>query len=474
MKRPLVMVAMIYVSGVFLADRFALPLVASFAVSFIAGVMALVSVRQRKWLLPIFILLFGCFNFTVRTQVLSPFDLRSMAPRDPAFVRVEGRLRETPVLRVYERQGKSQIRSMARLQVNGIHLPTGWQEAFGELAISTHGELPSDFCLGARVEISGVLKQPMGPLAEGLFDYRTYLRRQGIFFQLEVSSPSDWQLISTSKSLPLSSRFGAWAQRTLARGLPEVDDSLRLLWAMVLGWKTALTDEVSEPFMRTGTLHIFAISGLHIALIAGILVALLRVAQCPRAVCGIVLIPLLWFYTAATGWQPSAIRSTIMMSIIIAGWSLRRPSDLVNSLAAAALLILIWDPQQLFQAGFQLSFFVVLSIALFSPHLLQYWQRLIRTDPFLPAELLPRWRRWLNDPLHYLGKSLATSIAAWLGSLPLIAHYFHLVTPVSLLVNLIIVPLSGLALMSSLGALVCGDWFPWCTERFNHCSWFLM
>src|SRR5207249_11254791 len=154
-----------------------------------------------------------------------------------------------------------------------------------------------------------------------------------------------------------------WPQNPVQRGVPEQDDALLLAWAMALGWTTALTGDVSQPFMRTGTMHIFAISGLHIALIAGILVALLRLLQVPRGACGWLVIPLIWFYTAATGWQPSAIRSTIMMTVIIVGWALKRPSDLLNSLAAAGFIILLWDPQQLFQASFQLSFFVLLSIA---------------------------------------------------------------------------------------------------------------
>src|SRR5260221_6202756 len=137
---------------------------------------------------------------------------------------------------------------------------------------------------------------------------------------------------------------------------------------MTLGWKTALNNEVADPFMRSGTMHIFAISGLHIALIAGILVSLLRVLKVPRAACGLIVIPLIWAYTGVTGWQASAIRSTVMMTIIIAGWSLKRPSDLLNSLAAAAFIILLWEPQQLFQASFQLSFSVVLSLALFGRH----------------------------------------------------------------------------------------------------------
>ncbi|PYM15292.1 MAG: hypothetical protein DME18_04700 [Verrucomicrobia bacterium] len=243
---------------------------------------------------------------------------------------------------------------------------------------------------------------------------------------------------------------------------------------MALGWTTALTGEVSEPFMRTGTMHIFAISGLHIALIAGILVALLRVVQIPRGVCGWLVIPLIWFYTAATGWQPSAIRSTLMMSVIIVGWALKRPSDLLNSLAAAGFIILLWDPQQLFQAGFQLSFFVVLSIALLLPPIEKILKHLFQTDPLLPPELRPRWRRWLDGPIHVVTASFATSLAACLGSLPLIAYYFHLITPVSLFANLVIVPLSSLALMSNLGSLLCGGWWPGLGELFNHSGWFWM
>jgi competence protein ComEC len=199
----------------------------------------------------------------------------------------------------------------------------------------------------------------------------------------------------------------------------------------------------------------------------------LRALQIPRAVRGWLVIPSIWFYTAATGWQPSAIRATIMMTIIIAGWALKRPSDLINSLAAAGFIILLWDPQQLFQASFQLSFFVVLSIALLLPPLEKLRERLLKTDPLLPPELCPRWRRVLDGPICFVTTSFATSLAAWLGSMPLIAIYFHLFTPVSLLANLIIVPLSSLALACSLGSLLTA-WWPWLNELFNFSGWFWM
>jgi ComEC/Rec2-related protein len=474
MRGPLPIIATLYASGVLLARWIELPLVTLFIVNFAISICALGLVSLRNILLWPLIPLVGCANLASRNAILSPFDLRTLLGDKAEIVTVRGVLAEQPIQRVYERDQEMHWRTMARIEVQEILRAGSWRPAFGRVAVSTPGVISPEFFAGSRAEIAGVLQRPPGASAEGLFDYRAYLETLGVYYQLTAESGEDWRLLKPNQSAPLSEAFLRWAQATLAKGLAVEDESLRLLWAMALGWKTGLTGEFSEPFMQTGTLHIFAISGLHIALIAGMLVSVLRVMRLPRPVCGLLAIPLLWFYTVATGWQASAIRSTLMMNVIIGGWALRRPTDLVNSLAAAGLIILIWDPSQLFQAGFQLSFFVVLSIGLLLPPFEKLRQRLLQTDPFLPAELRPRWRRWLDGPLHYLTTSAATSLAAWLGSLPLIAYYFYLVTPVSLLANLLIVPLSSLALMCNLGSLMCGDWLPWLTELFNHSAWFWM
>src|SRR5437773_32424 len=477
MNRPLAIVALLYVSGLLLGGFLALRLPWLFACSLGLAGASFVWSAARVYLLSLLAVLTGWTNLATRTAVISPCDLRTLVGTNLEFVTLRGTLCDTPSQRVYEYRDKESWRTLAPINVAVVQREAHWHPAFGRVAVATPGVLGTNFFGGQTVEVTGVLRLPKGPAAEGLFDYRTYLRRQGIYYQLQVESTNDWRTVSTGCSNPrppLADRFRHWSQKTLAAGLPNDDESLRLLWAMALGWTTALTQEVSEPFMRTGTMHIFAISGLHIALIAGILVALLRVLQIPRAVCGWLVIPLIWFYTAATGWQPSAIRSTLMMSVIIVGWALKRPSDLLNSLAAAGFIILLWDPQQLFQAGFQLSFFVVLSIALLLPPIEKILKHLFQTDPLLPPELRPRWRRWLDGPIHLVTASFATSLAACLGSLPLIAYYFHLITPVSLFANLVIVPLSSLALMSNLGSLLCGGWWPGLGELFNHSGWFWM
>lgn len=474
MNRPLVSVVLAYAVGLLIGQWLQAPPLALFAAGFLLLALALPFGKLRPFLLWPLLAVLGWANFAVRTQIISPGDLRSLLSNNPELVTVRGTLAETPSQRVYVHDETESWRTLARLDVTALERDHNWQPAGGEIIVTTSASLPAGFFAGQTVEIAGIIGRPPVPVAEGLFDYRTFLQRQGIYFQLKALSPDDWKLLSAGTNPPVSDRFLAWSQATLARGLPEVDEPLKLLWAMTLGWRPALTTEVSAPFMESGTMHIFAISGLHIALIAGILVAILRAAQVPRFACGEVIIPLIWFYTAATGWQPSAIRSTIMMSIVIGGWMLKRPANLLNSLAAAGLVILVGDPLQLFQASFQLSFFVVLSIALFMPPLEKLRDHLLKTDPLLPRELLPRWRRRANAVLRVVLTWLAVSFAAWLGSWPLCAYYFHLFSPVTLLANLLIVPLSSAALACNLGSLICGGWLPWLTELFNHSGWLWM
>ena len=138
---------------------------------------------------------------------------------------------------------------------------------------------------------------------------------------------------------------------------------------MVLGWRTWLSGEMREPFLLSGTLHVFAISGLHIAMIAGMMTILARCLGIPRRLAGYLIIPSLWLYTAATGSPASAVRASTVSTVILLGWILGRPPDMLNSLGTAAILLLMVEPLQLFQPGFQLSFTVVLVLTLLYPKL---------------------------------------------------------------------------------------------------------
>jgi competence protein ComEC len=475
MKRPLVAVVSCYAIGLLLAEIFQPPPAALFAISFFVLVLALVVKKFRPTLICVLLTLAGWTNLVFHTAIISPNDLRNLIGNETEIAAVRGILIQTPQLKISERDGAETEHSLAQIKVTEIRRDDIWQPALGQIIVSTPGALPENFFAGQSVEISGVIARPGFPLAEGLFDDRDYLQTRGIYYELKTDSTNDWQLRGPILiTPPLTDRFLNWSKQTLAFGLPIEDEPLRLLWAMTLGWRTAFTGDIGDPFLRAGTMHLFAIDGLRIALISGMLVALLRVLQVSRAWCGIVAIPAIWFYTAATGWESSAIRASVMMTIVLGGWALKRPGDLLNSLAAAAFIILLCEPRQLFEASFQLSFCVMLVIGLLLPRMNKISDGLLSHDPLLPDDLIPKWRRAFISISRILARYFSLSLAAWLGSIPLSALYFHLFSPISPLANLVAVPLGTFALMSNLGALICGSWFPLATELFNHSAWFFM
>jgi ComEC/Rec2-related protein len=475
MRRPLVGVTLLYAAGVVLGRLWVPPLPWLFLATATTLAAGLTRACRGPTMLALALVLAGWTNSALHSITLSPHDLRCVTGEAAEYVTIRGRLVFTPEER-YDSKGERQ-RSVAVIETESLLIQELDRRAVGRVIATTPGRLRPEYFRGQRVVVTGVLRRPREVQAAELFDYRGYLSARGIHHELRCESVQDWSLagvVGARLSPPWSDRFQRWARRVLAQGLPETDESVRLLWAMVLGWRTGLTDEVAEPFRHSGTMHIFAISGLHIGIITVILVAVCRAIRIPREWCWAVLIPALWFYTAATGWQASAVRATIMSSLVLAGWSLQRPLDLLNSLAGAAWLILLWDPRQLFQVGFQLSFSVVLSIVLMLPHLARFQDWWMRSDRLrLEVEVSAWKRRWDGTVRRFVG-SLGVSLAATAGSIPWMAYYFNICTPVSLVANLAVVPLSAVALMSSLGSLLTAAWCPYVSELYNHSAWLAM
>jgi len=442
-----------------------------------AGLTAVTLGHHRKAWLAATLFLAGWTGLATREAILTPRDLRESSSALEHLATIQGTLEETPEIRIHTAAGRTTTNSRVVLRAHLLSTPTHPDlPVSGRIWVVTRGLLESRFHRNQAVIIRGVLQEPHGPQAPGLFDLHQFLLNRGIHRELRVAGPDDWSIVDSQspKGLPWEVRFQNWARRILGQGLPVEDDELRLLWAMVLGWRTALVDELQEPFLRSGTLHVFAISGLHVALIAHALVQALRLFCVPRFAAGLLAFPAIWLYVAATGWQASAVRSAIMSSVVIASWMCSRPVDVLNSLATSAFAVLAWDPLQLFQSGFQLSFSVVGAIGLLAPSFSSRLQGLSEPDPLLPDTCVPAWRRHSSRIARRLLSDLAISGAAWIGSLPLTAWHFHLVTPAGLVANLAVVPLSSFALASSLASLACGDWLPALGECFNHGSWFWM
>jgi predicted membrane metal-binding protein len=251
--RPLIAVALLYICGILLAGL-PIPLFPLFILSFALLFLFAIWVNARRALLCALIVLTGWINLAHRTAILAPDDLQTSFGDAHELVTIRGLLRETPYHRVHEKKGEEAWSSMAQIEVSEFCIDKKvWQPASGCVMASVVGMLPDEYFAGRAVEVKGTLEPARGPVAEGLFDYRKYLEEQGIYYQLRAKKIEDWQITSAPATPLLDDRVCAWARKTLALGLPVEDEPLRLEWALTLGWKAALTEENSEPFMRAAT-----------------------------------------------------------------------------------------------------------------------------------------------------------------------------------------------------------------------------
>jgi competence protein ComEC len=234
-------------------------------------------------------------------------------------------------------------------------------------------------------------------------------------------------------------------RRGLEAGIPDGAER-HIILAMILGYRKGVGDEISRNFRITNTMHILSISGLHVAFFYLMVNGLLRFLHVGKRVSALIAIPLIAAYALITGLAVPVVRSSVMFIAFLSAPFFSRERDTVNSLGVAALVLLAVNPLQLFDAGFQLSFLAVLSILLFAQPIADGIMRIwpCRASPGQLLVSRVERIRW------YLGKRLillcAASTATWLGMTPLIARYFHVMTPMGLLGNVVVIP-AGLAIV---------------------------
>src|SRR5205823_12019211 len=167
-----------------------------------------------------------------------------------------------------------------------------------------------------------------------------------------------------NRILRAAQKSRAWMQATICRGLENSPDVTSAINGMVLGLRHQTPEDIEEPFQQTGTLHLFAVAGLHVGIVARLLWILATMARLSRKWATLLIIPALLFYAAVTGLHTSSVRAAVMSAVFLAGFFVERKVFALNSLAAAATLILCWNTNELFSSGFQLSFLVVVAIVL--------------------------------------------------------------------------------------------------------------
>jgi len=310
---------------------------------------------------------------------------------------------------------------------------------------------------------------------EGVAGFRRYLESSDIWFTFGRGTVLE---VEDEGSL-LYQQFqyaNLWITKTLREGRPEgVHAHLAdVLPAMLLGNKALLGEEMRESFISSGTMHFFAVSGLHVGLVAGMLFLVCKLVRVPKPLAVFFGLLILLGYVQVTGAPPSAVRAWIMIAVFTISHAFVRRHSPVSALLASAAVVLVWSPAQLFQAGFQLSYVVVFGILLYGAPLADSCKERLRLDDDMPLDEIRGWRRWRAFALRWLVDLLCISWSAFLFSAPLILGYFKIFAPASVLLN---VPLVGLATLAvACGFLSVGAGLVWAgfAAFINHAAWVLL
>lgn len=333
------------------------------------------------------------------------------------------------------------------------------------------GELPR---YGDRVQIDGDLHRLAPPRNPGVFDGPRTWRRQGIAAQLIVRYPGDTRVLERGRGSPFIAAACALRhgmERTLALDLDDSPEITGVIQSMVLGSRGDSLAETRALFQATGTLHLFAVSGLNVAMLAGICAWVMQTAGVGRHARVLILIPLLWVYAYATGLSASSLRATVMASVYLGGVLLDRRALSWNTLGVAALILLAWAPEQLFAAGFQLSFGVSACLMALAWRTERLFDPLIRPDPFLPRQLWSRGVVFRHRSLRLVTGAFSVSAIAWIGSAPLTAAYFHLWSPSTLPANLFAALLAWIMMTLGFASVIAGAFWSGLAVVFNNANW---
>ncbi len=361
---------------------------------------------------------------------------------------------------VIESPNVTHERTEMLLHATSVRTFHGTEAARGRILLVMRDRVDT-FKYGDLLRVQAKLSIPRGYKNPGAFDYARFLRLKGISLQGFVDHPSSIVLIRERQGSAFRQGIEAFRDRLkrVIRQAAEAPES-GILEALIVGERGGIPTDIQEKFNRTGTVHILSISGLHISIIALVSLCLIRLLLKHSEylllrfslikVAALLSLAPIFFYGFVAGMSIPTVRSVIMVVSFLIAVLIGRPRELLNALGLAALLILLFSPASLFDVSFQLSFMAVFSILYLTP---KFTGSLPRPEDEDGKGF--SWRAWPKKWLASVILFLSASLAATLGTAPLVALYFNRLSLVALPANLFIVPLLGfVVLIVGLAAMV--------------------
>jgi competence protein ComEC len=497
---PLVPVALAVGLGVYVERMAPLPL--QMLLGLLVGTAAawLLAVRRRRagstvmlWCLAgLLAAMWHRVNATWPADAVGHF-----ATQDRMLVRVRGTVAEDVDVK---QPGNPELRSTVNsprstflLDVKHIHLGNQWLPVTGVVRVSVEGNVKR-VMVGDGVELFGALVALMPPVNPGGMDIRQIWLDQGIQALVALKSPD--AIVSHPESASwsvamLMARSRAWVRAQLATWLPPKQAGLAQ--ALLCGEQAALLPEQFEGYLQTGVYHVLAVSGQHLVVLlafAGFFLRFTGQSMRSRAVWLALFVIL---YMLLTGARPPVVRAAVIVLTWCGGWWLRRRTNQLNCLALAWIIVAMINPADLANTGCQLSFLAVLLMT----QIIGTWYSWAMATQS-PLDQLEARFRWIGLRFLYwvalnLKWSFFVSLVVWIGVDPLVAHRFHLISPVAIFLSPPLALLISLALIAGLSLVLlagipilaeplawfltrCLAWSDWLVEMarsipFGHFYW---
>ncbi|MDG1477454.1 MAG: ComEC/Rec2 family competence protein [Vicingaceae bacterium] len=316
----------------------------------------------------------------------------------------------------------------AILSVKGVKTQDSWTEGNGKVIVYLQNDsLSQQLNVGDIISFEPKLENVPQPKNPNEFDFRKYLSFHLIHQQAFLRS-NNWKLVQQAPTTGIF-KFANDSRKYLINSLEKLgikDKELAVASALILGYKDSIDAQLKSAYSSAGAMHVLAVSGLHVGVIFLIfsqLFSFFEKIKHGKIIKGVLLIIILWLYAILTGLSPSVMRAATMFSFIVAAKMTGRISSFFNTLAASALVLLIYNPLLIMEVGFQLSYMAVIGIVIIQPWI---------NDWFTIRYWLPR-KIW---------EITAVSIAAQIATFPLGLLYFHQFPNYFMLSNLIVIPLA--------------------------------
>ena len=467
-RQPFIGLALCAVLGIFAADRW--PVEALGPLALLAGGALLLFLRPSTvgcWLFC------GLVFFTLHALRHHGHAAKELAREfadGPRVVQATGIVWDEP-----EKPASFILHTTCRFRLKLESLGLGGESRPSGVLVNVNWAGEKMPAYGDRVSLTGSGVNLAPVRNPGQFDFTAYQQRQGIWSEVRTRFATDCRIESHDLGNPAQSfayQASHWIQRQLALDLEDEPEISDLIASMVLGLRGETPQEMKALFQRTGTMHLFAVSGLNVAMLAAIALFVLRPLRIGRAPAILLTLPILAGYALVTGLTASCVRATIMCSLILLAQLVDRRPLPFNSLGAAAFAILAWDTNQLFSPGFQFSFVLVVVIVWLSGKIQRRIEPFGKPDAYLPRALW-RWPQQASAVVsEKFAAALGVTVSAWVGSLLFTAGYFHLFSPSALLANMVAVPLAFVVLVLGIATLLAAPLWKMGAVLCNNANWF--